>query len=378
MDIGENIYVRGDLAELVEKIGAVMEKVSGLDFDGAGYARDRFPDGKVHIKASRENLYVGRDWYTGSPYSEVGSAYAAAFRHANVSPGDLLCSDGYALIHELGHVLMYRQSEWSHCQLLNEGFAEYTTYLVSKDMEQNDPVMLMYVISVDQIMQNMRIDNYNALYAQPLEYWFENRFEYARNANYSIGFRFMTYLDAVYGDYSKWITEFEKTYNYREYRNEGNGDQSSVERQFEVLKAIYGDNVLDDFYPWLKEHEEQFKVNYENGSADLRGAESTNWYPDFDAIGVDAEILNLKYQDLYINIVPFRKYLTEYKGFASDDLKLVLSDAAMVYLYREDGSYTAVCTDEPIDLSGIAYIKLVGEGELRWLKIDGSFCKRWK
>ena len=367
-DIGENVYVRGDLAELAEKMVASMEKVAGLDFDGAGYAKGAFADGKVHVQAGRNMVLV-----ESAVYSEYGNAYAGVWDHAVISPGNLF-NRGYVIIHELGHVMMFRQSEWCHSQLLNEGFAEYTAYLALLDLAETDPAWFLYVNIPERFLNNMRIYDYDALYAQPLEYWFENIFESSDNANYSIGFRFMAYLQDVYGDYSKWITEFEKTYCFREIAP--NSNVSAVEHQITALKATYGEDVLDNFYPWLQEHEDIFEGDYREAPLDLRGTESVNWYPVFNGVYSRAEMNNLQYKDLYVNLNSMRQYLTEYKGFDSSDLQLVTSEPIYVRLYQADGSYTTVYTDQPISLEGVAYIKLVGEGSLESIRLEGSF--RWE
>ena len=130
IDIGANVYVRGDLAQRVEEIIAAIEKVSGLDFDGNGYGRDLYTDGKIHITANRDENQL---------YAELSTAYAGRSSHAFVSPGDLLICGGYAIVHELAHVLMFRQQGWFHSQLMDEGFAEYTTYLALKELQAADP-----------------------------------------------------------------------------------------------------------------------------------------------------------------------------------------------------------------------------------------------
>lgn len=398
-DIGENVYVPGSLPEMGKIISAEMEKATGLNFDGAGYGRDYFPDGKVHVNISRDRLYVGKDWYTGLPTSEVGNAHADPVEHVFISPGEFLLGHGYAIVHELAHVLMFRQSEWSHSQLLNEGFAEYTTFLVLSDLEKTNPQAAFYLDESTNCVENMWIDDYDKLFERPIEYWFENTFEYAGNANYAVGFRFMAYLHEMYGDYGKWIPAFEQQYCYK-YSTVGS-NTSTVERQIEVLKATYGEDVLDNFYPWLKENLERFEpdIHYLH-VRDLTSAGEINWYPGFNAHESVAEIDNLKYKDLYIDLEPMRKYLSEYKQHDSSDLLLVTSEPVEVSLHRADGTCTTVMTnsqklEEPITiaqwsrecawsylytttdmvlpLDGISYIKLVGEGELELMQIIGDF-----
>ena len=375
-DIGTNVYVPAHLEDTAKTIVAAMEKVSGLDFDGLGnYARSAFSDGKVHVNVTRDSLYAGNpahaDWYQGLQTSEVGNAYASAGEHAVVSPGDLFLGNSYAVIHELSHMLMWRQSEWSYSQLLNEGFAEYTTYLVLQELEQNAPNTAFYLDDSEHITYNMEIYDYEKLYEQPLEYWFENTFEYSGNSNYVIGFRFMAYLLDVYGDYSKWIPAFEEAYSYQTRMSYS--DVSDTEKQIQILKDVYGENVLDNFYPWLRKHPDQFDANRYFEPVDRTGADCVNWYPYYSSIETLARMDAMEYEDLYIHLGTLRQYISEYKQDDISELQLVTSAPVKVRLYQEDGTYTTVMSEQPIPLEGISYIKLVGQGKLGWLEAAGGF-----
>ena len=402
-DIDENVYVPGNLAEMGEIIATEIEKVTGLDFDGAGYARDFFPDGKVHINISRDCLYTERDWYRGLKTSEVGNAYGGSSTHVFASPGDLLLGHSNAMVHELTHVLMFRQSAWSHSQLLNEGFAEYTTYLVMSDLEKTDPQAAFYLDHSEQSLIDMRIWDYDKLFEHPIEYWFENTFEYSSNENYTVGFRFMAYLHDVYGDYSKWIPAYEAQYPHR---NSGEiTDKSTAERQIEVLKVTYGEDVLDNFYPWLKNRLDRFVStgSWRNLKNQQKPA-ALNWYPNYNAIESVVWIRNLEYNDLYLNIETVRKYLGEYKQQDVSDLVLITSEPVRVELYQADGTYTSAMTnsqkaekaieslqwdanqqgyvyvfiEDVLSLENISYIKLVGEGKLELIEIAGDFRVMFK
>lgn len=393
-DIGENVYVPGNLTEQAETLVAVLEKVSGLDFDGAeNYSRAAFPDGKVHVKVSRDSVYAGNpvhaSWYQGSQESEVGSAYASPWGHVELAPGDLFLGHSYALPHELGHMLMFRQSEWSHCMLLNEGFAEYTTYLALKELEQTAPQVAFQLDLSTYTIYNMQIFDYKKLYEQPLEYWFENTLQEALNGNYAVGFRFMAYLHEVYGDYSKWITAFEDTYDFRTTATVSNSDESSVDQQIKVLKATYGEDVLDGFYPWLKENQSRFSgVVHQSDLTDRTGIEGVSWYPAYDAVQSAAKLERIKYNDLYINIDALRTYIGTYKQEETSDLVLRTSLPVEVRLYQADGTYrTAMSNSEELmivrglkktkgmalSLENVSYIKLVGEGSLYTIEVCGSF-----
>ena len=367
-DLGEHIYVRGNLEELAEKTTTSIEAVTGLDFDTAGVAHQVFPDGKIHVNISWKQVRPG----TAAPFSDLGDAWTELDKHVYLSPGDLYVGNGCVIVHELCHMLQFCQSGWFHSPLLNEGFAEYTSYLVLRDMEENDPAMMLDVGSANQILISLNISDYDTVYRQPLESWLQRKYG---DENYTIGFRFMAYLHDVYGDYTRWIAAYESAYPYLE--KTGYSDVAPQDQEIAVLKAVYGEDVLDGFYPWLKEHEASFAPVLPSPT-DLQRVSCANWYPIFGMQDSMAEITGLSYQDLYLNLSAMRKYLAEYKGLNGDDLSLLVSEAVQVYLYRADGSYTAVCTTDPIDLDGIVYIKLVGAGQLDYIRIDGSFCMHWE
>ena len=370
-DIGKNLYVPGHLAHTGEAVAAAIEKVSGLDLDGTGHARQNFPDGKVHIRVSREYLYAGQDWYQGLATSELGSAQASAQQHVEIAPGDLFFSGNYAVVHELSHMLMYRQSEWCHSELLNEGFAEYTTYLALLELERTDPGTAYHLDTSAHPLYNMMLteEEYGELFRHPLEYWFENRLE-CSNGNYNIGFRFMAYLRAISGDYSRWIPAFESTYPFAQ--NHGDSDLSPVAQQIQVLKAAYGADVLDNFYPWLKANRQLFdRSGYETVTTDLSGVSQINWYPVCNALDSTVLLERVKYRELYINLETAKLYLGEYKGMDISGVYLENPGGCTVVCYRADGSYEVPTNETRISLEGISYIKLVGEGKLTQLRIKG-------
>lgn len=365
-DIGKGVYVPESTVSLGKTIAQTVEKVSGLDFNGNGYGRAIYKDGKIHVNVTRDSLYVDMDWYQGLSTNEGGSAFADAINHVVLSPLDLMPYNIQVIIHESSHVLAFKQSEWSYSGVLNEGFAEYTSYLTLKELSKDHSESTYNYSCPEYVIFNVTVHDYKELYKQPIEYWFENEFEYALNGNYAVGFRFMRYLDEVYGDYSKWITEFEKTYCFRELAP--TSDQASAEQQIKVLKAVYGDDVLDNFYPWLKQNEDLFTIG-SNVYIDLTDAEGINLYPRFDAVGINTKIEFFEYEDLYLNVETVREYL-DYKDIDSSGLRLVLSNNATVRLYSSDGSYETK-TGVTFPLDGVSYIKLVSKGKLSRLRIDG-------
>lgn len=359
--IPQKVYVRGDLQELTDIIVETMEKVSGLTFAGNGYCQEKYTDEKIHLHVN---------WWTGA-------TYASPVDHVqDMLPEDLFLSSGGVIIHETAHMLMYRQSQWTHGQLLNESISTYTTYLVEKELEETNPTAA-YRIGWAQGTAGSYgglISDYEKLFEHPLEYWFENTFEYSPYENYSIGFLFAAYLHETYGNYTQWIIEFENTYSYREYGKKMYGN-STLEQRVEVLKATYGEDVLDGFYPWLQE--DLHRYEYDN-NRDITNLEAINFYPVFNGEHI-AEIKDIQFEDLYINLETMRTYFEDYWKKDASGLTLVYicslrNPPLTINLYKEDGSYTTVLANKSsneIPLDGISYIKLVGTGEIEFAFFEG-------
>lgn len=346
-----------------------MEALTGLCFDYFDPTIDEPQTTKIPLTFSRDFLYVGQDWYTGLSTSEYGSA-GGGIDGVGASPGDLLLGHSNALVHELSHALMYRQTGWFHSQLLNEGFAVYTAYLVQQKLETDAPEIAYYLgnSSSNLIDMDLSENAYVELYKQPIEYWFKNNFEYDMNANYPIGFRFMAYLHDTYGDYSSWVTEFGKTYPYSERKITSN--VSPVEQQLAILKQVYGNDVFHNFYPWLKEHKADFAVDYYK-ITDLSNVQNIKLYPLYNANKEVAILDYFKYNNLTIDLVPTRKYLEEYKQVDASALILNTSEPISVLLYYADGNTASVTTEEPVSLKDVTSIQLTGEGTLNRVEITG-------
>lgn len=383
--IPENVYVRGDLEEITNIIVPIMERVSGLTFAGNGYGREDYPDGKIHLTVTREGL--GTDEY-GAPHSELGplSPYADPVAHVqNLSPGDLFVGNSTVAVHETAHMLMLRQSPWSHCELMDESISTYTEYLVAKELEEMNLSGVFCLEDSIEAADTYTINNkyYDVLFDKPLEYWLENSFEDGWNGNYSIGFRFAAYLHEVYGSYTKWVTEFENMYGFR--NSSSYVKNSTVEQQLEVLKAAYGEDVLDGFYPWLKKNLKRFEYD-DKSFSDLTNTKGINLYPHFNGIESRVRVSNIAYEDLYINLETVRDYVEDYKKLDTSPLTLIFGDnwyapdkdtkpPIQINLYRADGSYTTVVDgmEDEFSLEGISYIKLVGSGTLSFLYVNGPF-----
>lgn len=366
-DIYPDIWVPSHIYETSEAAASAVERITGLRFEGNYPHARSFADGKVHVTTNRDSMYVDENNYQGLASNEFGVAYAGDYHHVVLSPGDLL-GHGSSLAHELGHILSYRQTTWTFPRVLSEGFAEYTSYLVAAEVSAADPRLGYYLGNPQEIINNNFIHNYQELYRQPMEYWFENEFQYAGNGNYTVGFRFMAYLQDVYGDYSRWIHAFETAHPFLGQTAPSNGADPQL--AIAVLKDTYSEDVLDNFYPWLRAHERDFEVNY-NFYRDLSGAEEITLYPAFYAKTSSTILERFQYQDLTIHLDQARIYLSRYKGVDISNARIQASAPVSAEITDDQGSTTSVTLTDPVALEGVRSIRLTGSGMLEYLKIIG-------
>ena len=354
----KNVYVMDDFVNIVNKVTAAMEQVSGMKFE----ANPKY----CKYNGTAERVYINVRKTEGT---EVGAAYASAMQGSVVAPCDLV--DLFALIHETAHVLQYRQSTWAYCIWAMEGISTYTTYKTSCYIHENYPELTIIANTPDHSISNYSIDDYSKLYEHTMEYWMENTFEYSGNANYSIGLRLMWFLDEVYGDYTKWIYTYEE---YRPYHSAGVNDNAlAVDEQIKAFKMAYGENIFEEFYAWLKQNEEKFVAQE---ITDLREAREINFYPKFMVREWYDLMERILYRDLCFDLSGGNYYLTDYqnKDISSLKMKVYAVESAELQLYAADGSYIRtehITRSQEIDISGVYYIIFAGEGQLHRFEITG-------
>lgn len=365
--VDENIYVPDYTGAYLEKIYSALEMVSGLSFFG------KMDDSKVVIhvmRASEDYLLPGLPDDT-----EIGPAYTTPYEVV-VGPLDLLLGKSDALAHEMSHMLMFRQIPDLPCPLLSEGFAEYNAYKAQLYLEQTAPEVAWALDDSGHHLVNMDITPAIALYNQPLSVWIEEGFpfEYAGNGHYAVGFRFMSYLDHVYGDYASWIAT----------ATPDGGDLQNMD-------AVYGAGTSDGFYDWMRGNEALFSWDmYSEYPTVLTGCFVL--YPNFDAGSNETAFSSIMlyakeeyaargeikryytfcYRDAAFGIDEYRHFLTDYKGYASDGIRLTALCDTTVSFYAADGVLLAR-EQNPLDypLEGVSYIQLDGEGTCCCLVIDG-------
>jgi hypothetical protein len=359
LHIPANVFLPDGLTEELDRITSIMEAVSGLSFDGdPRYAADL-----TKVTVEKDN----------TTESELGVAYATV-DGAVISSGDVLRL--YALVHECSHLLQLRQSPHYYCLWAMEGISTYTTYKTQLYVQEHHPDLTESVGTANESLVTYAVRDYEKLYEYPITYWMENDFAYAESGLYSIGFRFMHYLDVVYGDYTSWILVGEEMYPSDAV---GAASQLTTDEQIAVFRHAYGEGVFEGFYGWLRENEDAFS-NREH--LDLRGAESFNLYPVF-AYGSSWYTMHalafgygsVAYADLFVGLESGVQYLTEYKGKNADGLCLRVNPGVTLRFYDSTGHLLRLVTvadgDPPLPLDGVSFLELVGEGELTRFLIQG-------
>ena len=356
LEVPKNVYVMDNFIEIVNIVSSAMENVSGMSFVGnPNYYK---------YNGTRERVKVIVVKPEGS---ECGPAYASGMIGSVISACDIV--DLFALIHENSHMLHFRQTGWNYCTWAAEGISTYTTYKTQCYILEHYPELSVLVGGPAHSIGNYMIEDYSKLYEHSMEYWMENTFEYSGNNNYSIGFRFAWFLDEVYGDYTKWIYTYEE---YNPHHSSGaDGEWLATEEQIKAFKMAYGENIFDEFYAWLKQNEHKFERYY---SLNLSDVKQIDLYPAFMAEERFELPMTIQYRDLCIDLSGGIYYLTEYqnKDISALKLDIVVEDTAELLLYDADGGFIRtekVTGGATIDLSGVYYVKFVGEGTVYRFRI---------
>ena len=256
-EIDANVFVPGYLLEYIEIIYDALEEVSGLKFYNEIYNK-----GKITIEVEKMLNTEG----------EVGGAYAYSKGSTiHITSGYLLVGNSEAIAHELSHILQYSQSSWSYSGVLVEGFAQYNGYKVVKYLEEHNIDVAKSLGHSIEVINNVYISG--DIYSKTIEYWIANEsktYDISGNGKYSVGMRFMNYLDVVYGSHSRWIKYYESIDPYHTHKYV---DQKiDINKQYDALKKTYGNNVFNDFYNWLRNNEQKLyrdPISYDNACYDL-------------------------------------------------------------------------------------------------------------
>ena len=355
-EIDSNVYVMDNFVEIVDLVTDIMQDVSGMKFAGISpYCTDTGT--ATHAKVT----------VVKPEGSECGPAEAYYYGGSVISACDIV--DFFALIHENSHVLHFRQSAWAYGTVLMESISTYTTYKTSCVIYENYPELSLIVGTPSASLGNYYCGDYSMFYEYSIEEWMDNSLGHDSWNRYIVGFHFARYLDEVYGDYTKWIYTYEAYNHFNPFES----NMVPAEEQVKALKMAYGDDVLDGFYPWIRANEERL---HEFEITDMSAVDELDLYPTFMAWEDYSTERSVKYSKLCIDLSGGMYYLNEYQDRDISALKADISveGSANIYLYGADGSFIRaerVSEIAELDLSGVYYIIIGGEGMLRSFNITG-------
>ena len=369
--IQPNIYVVGDLAKKTDDLCRAMESFSGLSFN------TEIANGKkILISVNRSS---GPSAY---PDSEMSGGMATGGAVSN-SRGDIgnghisldslslfLGKEG-AFIHELFHVLRFRQSNNTFNTLLEEGFAAYMTLGLQLELEKQNKALAYYCNSSSQGYMNIGSME-RSIYNCTISEWFSKTAEaFQGNDAYTYGYCFLSYLKSAYGNPTAWITYLDDAGKDRPDINA----PLSVDQTKQVFQEVYGANCLDNFYGWLRNNEKNL-LKPGGTVYDITDMEPISIYPHFTWLNCESTELapfKVKYKNLCVDVEELRNYLTNYKNRNADNLNLALSHNATIQLFDQSGMLVGQEQGKTASLAGVSYFRLVGQGELDFLEIYGYY-----
>ncbi len=335
-------YLVDGYIEKTEKLLSVMEQVIGLSF------LQEETELNIHLTAPGS-----------SGYSEP------AARTIGIEQIDAFMGNSANLIAYLADVLQDVQPHEAFCDVLRYGFMTYSTYQVLTWLETHDPEFAVLFSDKENWYMNYLIrDADETLYSQDMVHWMEQGYPYDRsNGSAALGFWFMKYLDETCGDYTRWIMEYSK-----KYPSAKSDILADLNLQIQNLQDVYGENILEGFYPWLKDN---LNLDAMWDTADYSALREYVHYPVFSNIGYYDRFFCGNYKDLVISLSEFRYYMTEVKGYTLEHLTLAKSTDTEVVLYDVEGKY--LLTTQGVEtaegeyrvfLEDAHYIGLPGEGFL--------------
>lgn len=307
-------YVVDGYVEKVEKLLDVMETTTGLSFT----------DHQIQLCLGDSGKRTSDFEYVNFPEPK--------YYLLQVCQGDALLGNGYEMISMFNYSLMWSQAPQVFNDVMYHGCVVYMTYDILSQLEVSDPEFAALFAGSHLVYSNYYLFDPNLLYSNSVNYWLENGYPYeASNGSAAMGFWLMKYLDDAYGDYTRWLTAY----------NADNGELD-VNGQIQLLKDTYGEDVLDGFYPWLRENLDK-NLPWEI-VPDRTALHTYVCYPMLTESDTLQELLNGEYADICISFAEYRHYLTQVKEFTIDALTLIKYSDAEVLLYDAQGNFLQATT----------------------------------
>lgn len=256
LDPGNGITLTQEEIDRIDQLFEAMEEVTGLSFLNGKYG-----------SGDKVTIHIQKGIYTLSSYYNTKSIII-----------DINCvrENMTATIHELVHILQFCNINSGSYPFLMEGHAEFWTQKISQYILDQKIEGLYEWIDLESYLAKYQefeyirsLDDLSAIYDQDMDYWMDRGciidFSYSW-PSYVYGRLFFLYLEDVYGNVNAFLpinaripfkvtlSDFEEDAPRRKYID--------IEPYKKLMMFVYGDDVFDNFYPWLREHEELFEQYY--------------------------------------------------------------------------------------------------------------------
>ncbi|MBR4085702.1 MAG: hypothetical protein IKK33_15615 [Lachnospiraceae bacterium] len=251
LDPADGVVLTQEDIELVDFVCKTMEEATGLSFLDAKYYKD--------IKV------------TFHIYDSVPAGSADNFGKAIDIDKSCLQGDGLLLmVHELVHILQFTSVYTGSFPFYAEGHADYWTFKIAEYILDNDIEGLVELVDVEReyskwedVYGNVDITR---IYEKNIYEWMDQGcyFAFAESwPAYIYGRFFFIYLEDVYGDANAFLPIYARI-PYAATRLDWDAGIAGrkymdMEPLIKMMKVAYSEDVFDNFYPWMKEHEELFE-----------------------------------------------------------------------------------------------------------------------
>lgn len=251
LDLADGVVLTQEEIDRIDFLCKTMEDATGLSFLNAKYYKGikvTFHIHEVIPSASADNI----------------------LKAIEIDKSCLQRENFLTMVHELVHILQFTSVYTGSFPFYTEGHADYWTYKIAEYIQDNNIEGLVELVDIER-----DLDKWNdiipavdiaQIYEKNVEEWMDQGCYFAFADSwpaYVYGRFFFLYLEDVYGDANAFLPIYARI----PYAITGmNSDEGIAGRKYmdlEPLKKMmivaYSEDVFENFYPWLKKHEELFE-----------------------------------------------------------------------------------------------------------------------
>ncbi len=251
LDLEDGVVLTQEEIDCVDFLCKTMEEVTGLSFLNGKY-----------YKGMKVTFHI---------YEFVPSGSADNFSKAiNIDKSCLQGDNLLLMVHELVHILQFTSVYTGSFPFYAEGHAEYWTFKIAEYILDNNIEGLVELVDLefefDKWEDTFTNVDITQIYEKNIDEWMDQGcyFAFAESwPAYIYGRFFFLYLEDVYGDANAFLPiyaripyaitgiDWEEGIAGRKYMD--------LEPLKKMMMVAYSEDVFENFYPWLKEHEALFE-----------------------------------------------------------------------------------------------------------------------